>query len=57
MTINTVFIVNKYKDRNNSYRFGTCEIRLGEDSSDYSSANSVVVSDFYDGGFFVIKAG
>ena len=56
MTIRNVFIINRYRDRTNSYRFGTCEIRLGDDSADYSSSNNVVYPDLYDGGFFAINS-
>ena len=56
MKIWNVFIINKYNVRGASYRFGTCEIRLGDDSADYSSSNNVIYPDLYDGGFFAINS-
>ena len=54
MTLNTVFANNLYLDRYNSYFIGTTEIRLGNDSTAYSTVNSVAWPALYDGGFFPI---
>ena len=53
-TLNTVYFSHRYDNRNNSYRCGTAEIRLGDDSAAYNSNNSVVWAALYDGGFFPI---
>ena len=54
LTLHTVFISNRYTDRDNSRRFGTSEIRLGDDSVSYNTVNSVVWPTLYDGGFIPI---
>ena len=55
MTLNTVYISNRYFDRDISYRIGTTEIRLGNDPGSYNNVNSVVWPALYDGGFFPIE--
>ena len=54
MTLHTVFAINRYKNRDLSYRFGTTEIRLGDDHEGYNLNNSKVYGPIYDGGFFPI---
>ena len=54
MTLHTVYAINRYRDRGNSYYFGTVEVRLGDDPGAYNSVNSVVWPAAYDGGFFPI---
>ena len=49
-----MFASNRYGDRYLSYRFGTVEIRLGDDATAYNSVNSKVYGPVYDGGFFPI---
>ena len=53
-TLHTVFFTNRSSSRHVSYFIGTCEIRLGDNSGSYSTANSVVWQALYDGGFFPI---
>ena len=55
MTLHTVFASNRYYSRYGSYKFGTVEIRLGNDDEAYNIANSVVWPAAYDGGFFPIR--
>ena len=54
MTLHTVYVSNFYYLNQFSYYIGTTEIRLGNDSSAYSTVNSVVWPALYDGGFFPI---
>ena len=42
MTLHTVYISNNYENRDVSYRFGTTEIRFGDDSSTFNDENNVV---------------
>ena len=54
MTLHTVFVSSVYYRRDVSGRIGTTEIRLGDDSAELNTVNSVVWTALYDGGFFPI---
>ena len=48
----SVFLVNSAHSISHQYRIGVSHIRIGEDQTEYSTSNSVIVDNITDGGFF-----